>query len=500
MLIPIRHENMQGRRWPVITFTLIALNTLVFLSTHWTMDQQRPQRAEVRLHLLLLAAMHPELTVPENAQPFITEFAKENPEAWKQAASPNRDVIDAWDAHIRLVEDPAQLQQEMDDLGQRFQQEEDASLLEKYAFVPAHPKAINYITANFLHAGWLHLIGNMWFLWLSGFILEDTWGRIIYPVFYLIAGVAALQFYAWTNPGSFVAVLGASGCVAALMGAFLVRFPKLKIEMMWLLGIFRAYRFKASAYWLLPVWLLMEVLSGALFGKSSGVAHWAHVGGFLFGAVTALVIKHSGLETKANEVIESKIGWTADQEIVQATELLAQGKLDDAIAILRRYITSKPDAVDGYTLLQQAYWRKNNTAAFQEMTIRRCQLHLRQQDREAAWQDYEEFLHSGGQKLPAATWLELCRNLENGEAFDRAVSEYEKLADAYPNEKQSLLALLSAGRISLKKLGRPTEALRLYRAAQNSKIPHLEWDANIQQGIQEAEKAAAAEHPSALRS
>ena len=180
------------------------------------------------------------------------------------------------------------------------------SIAEQYAFVPAQPTAISYLTANFLHGGWMHLIGNMWFLWLAGFVLEDVWGRWLYSAFYLIAGAAALQFYAWSNPGSITPTLGASGAVAALMGAFLVRFPKMKIEMAWLF-LFKLYRFKAAAYWLLPLWLFGEIFYGSLFGSSSGVAHWAHVGGFLFGALAALAIQHSGIEQKANKAIEDKL-------------------------------------------------------------------------------------------------------------------------------------------------------------------------------------------------
>src|SRR5208282_4136874 len=208
--------------------------------------------------------------------------------------------INSFDAKIKMTEDASQLQAQMDSLNEKFVALSSVSITQRYAFVPAQPTAISYLTANFLHGGWLHLIGNMWFLWLAGFVLEDVWGRWLYSVFYLIAGVAALQFYAWTNPGSITPTLGASGAVAALMGAFLVRFPNMKIEMAWLF-FFRLYRFKAAAYWLLPLWLLMEVFYGSLFGSSSGVAHWAHVGGFLFGAAAALAIQHSGLEHKANK-------------------------------------------------------------------------------------------------------------------------------------------------------------------------------------------------------
>jgi tetratricopeptide (TPR) repeat protein len=91
--------------------------------------------------------------------------------------------------------------------------------------------------------------------------------------------------------------------------------------------------------------------------------------------------------------------------------------------------------------------------------------------------------------MPASTWLELCRSAEGQQNFERAVEEYDRLARAYPSERQSLLALMSAGRLSLKKLNRPAEALRFYRAAADSPVPHLDWAMNIQGGIVEAEKA-----------
>ena len=104
-------------------------------------------------------------------------------------------------------------------------------------------------------------------------------------------------------------------------------------------------------------------------------------------------------------------------------------------------------------------------------------------------QDFQEYSNSGGDRMPAATWLELCRLIEGQQNYDRAVSEYERLAKAYPTEKQSLLALLSAGRLALKQLNRPTDALRFYKKASTSKVPHLDWESNIQAGIQAAEKA-----------
>src|ERR1051325_259739 len=125
---------------------------------------------------------------------------------------------------MRLMDDPVRLQSEMDSLTDKYASLSSNSIVQKYAFVPGDTKPITYLTANFLHGGWLHLIGNMWFLWLAGFVLEDVWGRVAYALVYLASGAVALQFHAWMYPASMAPTLGASGAVAALMGAFLVRF------------------------------------------------------------------------------------------------------------------------------------------------------------------------------------------------------------------------------------------------------------------------------------
>src|SRR5205807_8362633 len=137
---------------------------------------------------------------------------------------------DGWDARMRLTNNEFRLQEEMDTLSQQYSQLLSSSLVERYAFIPAHPTVISYITANFLHGGWLHLIGNMWFLWLAGFVLEDNWGRILYTAIYFVAGAAALQVHEFVHPGSNTAELGTSGAVVSLMGLFLVRLPIMKLQ------------------------------------------------------------------------------------------------------------------------------------------------------------------------------------------------------------------------------------------------------------------------------
>ena len=500
MLVPIKHENMAARRWPVVTLTLIAINTVVFLLTTMSMSDEAPQLGKVKSDILILAALHPELKMHPEEQRLIDGFKESHPDEWKVVQNPDREVINAYDARIRKIDDPGALQQEMDSLNERYVKLSSSSIVEHYAFVPAHPTALSYLTANFLHGGWMHLIGNMWFLWLAGFVLEDVWGRWLYSAFYLIAGAAALQFHAWLNPGSITPALGASGAVAALMGAFLVRFPKMKIEMAWIWWFsivrllrtgnpFRMLRFKAPAYCLLPLWLGIEILYGTVFRSMSSVAHWAHVGGFVFGAVAAVAIRYSSIEHKASQAIEEEIAWTNDAELEHASTMMEQDQLDEAQALLTGYVATNPKSLDAWALLRQIYTRQSDTKSFLEATIKTCGLHLRANEIEAAFHDYAEFIDGGGSKMPVVTWLELCKGAEEMQEFDRAFAEYQQLAKVYPMERQALTAQLSAARLCLKKLNRPKDALAIYQAAAASPIPHLDWDSLIQAGIKDAKAA-----------
>ncbi|HKR83660.1 MAG TPA: rhomboid family intramembrane serine protease [Terriglobales bacterium] len=488
MLIPIRHEGMHARRWPIITFALIGLNLICFLFSYPSIQSEEPRLGELKAHILLMAASHPELTLQPQAQQLVDDFKQREPAVWAEAQNPNRDVADGFDAQMRLQDDEAQLQSQLDSLTEQYLQLKSNSLTERYAFIPAHPKPISYLTANFLHGGWMHLIGNMWFLWLAGFVLEDVWGRPLYTVFYLISGAAALQLHAWTNSGSMVPTLGASGAVAALMGAFLVRYPKMKIEMLWLFGFFRSYRFKAPAYALLPLWLLMEVFYGTLFGTSSGVAHWAHVGGFVFGALSALGVQHSGLEQKANRGIEEELTLNSDAEIRQASDLIDQQQFEPAISALSGYLQTYPKSVDAHMLLVHAYRGTSDQAGCIGTLEKLCAIHAAAGETDLVWKTYEDFLSAGGKDLAANVWLEVGRAAEKLQFFDRAVSEYETLAQVHPTERQAISALLSAGRVCMK-LNQPERALAFFEAAEKSPVPHLDWEQSIAAGIKEAKSA-----------
>src|SRR4029077_12313577 len=143
------------------------------------------------------------------------------------------------------------------------------------------------LTSMFLHASWLHLIGNMWFLWIFGDNIEDHLGHFTYLLFYLVSGFAAAVAHILLNAGSIVPSVGASGAIAGVMGAYFVLYPRARV-LMWFPPIFL---FHLPAWLVLGYWFFMQFMSGAATsvaesGQSSGgIAFWAHVGGFVAGIV-----------------------------------------------------------------------------------------------------------------------------------------------------------------------------------------------------------------------
>src|SRR5690348_9101332 len=138
-------------------------------------------------------------------------------------------------------------------------------------------------TSMFLHGSWMHLLGNMWFLWLFGNNVEDSMGRVRYLIFYLLCGVAAAMLQVVANPRSEIPMVGASGAISGVMGAYLVLYPRVRVHCLIFLGFFIT-TVTLPAWTMLLYWFGLQFVSG-LFGlmasEGGGVAFWAHIGGFV---------------------------------------------------------------------------------------------------------------------------------------------------------------------------------------------------------------------------
>jgi membrane associated rhomboid family serine protease len=172
-----------------------------------------------------------------------------------------------------------------------------------FALTPAHltqapsPDAYRTIfTSMFMHGGWFHIIGNMWFLWIFGNNIEDSVGHFKFIFFYLLCGIGAAATQVAIAPDSTVPMIGASGAVSGVLGAYLLLFPRARVLVLFPIWIFWRL-FHVPAMLMLILWFGMQLLSGwgTLGATEGGVAFWAHIGGFVAGMVLILPFKRRGV-------------------------------------------------------------------------------------------------------------------------------------------------------------------------------------------------------------
>ena len=150
--------------------------------------------------------------------------------------------------------------------------------------VVGSPGWYTLLTSMFMHGGWFHILGNMWFLWVFGDNVEDAMGPVRFALFYLVCGIAAALAHVAASPDSAMPVVGASGAIGGVMGAYAVLYPRAPVHMLIALGFYFT-RIVVPAYLMLGYWFLLQILGGipALQGAGGGVAFWAHIGGFAAG-------------------------------------------------------------------------------------------------------------------------------------------------------------------------------------------------------------------------
>jgi membrane associated rhomboid family serine protease len=204
------------------------------------------------------------------------------------------------------------------------------------------------ISSAFSHAGWFHFLGNMLFLYLCGINLEDRWGRVGFSVFYLLGALAAaLAFKLW-HPGGMVPLVGASGAVAAGMGAFLVLFATTRIRFFyayWILLRPKAGTFETKAYVALILWFLWQLFyAGFEASMDMDTAYSAHVGGFVFGVAVAGILKVSGVDQKLEDRSEQASElFKEDARYVEAMRLIGQKQKPEAANKLREVLADNRD-------------------------------------------------------------------------------------------------------------------------------------------------------------
>ncbi|MFM2097251.1 MAG: hypothetical protein RIS70_4375 [Planctomycetota bacterium] len=239
-MIPLR-DDIPSRRLPLMNYAIIAFTSVVFL-LQLGLARDPDRKVEEKFGMIPLRVMHPhqKMTATELVQIRGRVYERER----------------------EIVASPI-------------------------------PNWLTLLTCIFLHGGWLHFLGNMWFLFIFGDNVEDRLGRALYLFFYLISGVAASFVHLITNTGSGVPTVGASGAIAGVMGAYFVLFPHARVLSIVPLFVFvQVVNLPASLF--LGIWFVIQFFQGTLAITSSetgGVAWWAHIGGFAVGFLVGWLFK-----------------------------------------------------------------------------------------------------------------------------------------------------------------------------------------------------------------
>lgn len=245
-----------------------------------------------------------------------------------------------------------------------------------HGFRPAHPSLRALFTSMFLHAGFMHLFGNMLFLWIYGDNVEHRLGRVRYLIFYLLTGAAATLFFSLFALGSNLPLIGASGAISGVLGFYFVWFPRNTVRMFFFLFPFFMNVINVPARIVLGIYLLLDNLLPFLLlgGRGSGVAHGAHLGGFIAGVALARIVDRRETETTPGEFRPR----AAPHEKPPPLTIGAAIRQGDMAAAARAYFALPPDRVRGQLAAEEslalAQWLAANGHSEAALTVFRRHL------------------------------------------------------------------------------------------------------------------------------
>jgi membrane associated rhomboid family serine protease len=316
MIIPISHESSKVRRLPWISFFLMGVCLLI----HIVISVQIVTTAE---------------ELEKNAKELVNYYIQH---PYLKIDTETKQLLFGESRQIRLFQEEEQ--DKLNQLAQKLKDTLNDVPYRKYGYIPAKKNLVGLVTYMFIHGGWLHLLGNLLLLYLTGPFIEDVWGRPIFAVFYVIAGIFSGFMFSLYSPNFTGPLIGASGAIAGLMGAFLIRYWRTKIKFWFFFFIIHG-TFKAPAWLMLPIWLALEIFSAnsidSVNAEGGGVAHWAHIWGFLFGVVMAALMKRFKIEeTYVHPKIESQVHFVDEgyKAFEEAKLKIDGGNTEEAYALL----------------------------------------------------------------------------------------------------------------------------------------------------------------------
>jgi membrane associated rhomboid family serine protease len=397
MLIPIGLDQSEVKRLPWISILIIGLNLVLFLTVGLSGSGAEKRAAEALAQVAEYWVAHPHLEFPNEMLQGqkLSERGKEELEALIEV---RRSITPTPDSFIQRQEE----QEELNRLVQVWKNAIESHPFMRWGFRPGHFSLVALITSMFMHAGLMHLIGNMFIFYLSGPFVEDAFGRPLFTVFYLFSGVAAVLAFMLTNKNATTVLVGASGAIAGVMGAFMVRYATRKIKFFYWFGLVFRGTFMAPAWLMLPLWLLQQVWMGSL-DTESGVAYSAHVGGFAFGAICALFIKQLKVEERyIAPAIDKQISVSQHVGVMDGMDLLSKGMTDQAREALRGALADDPRNADANLGMWQTFVADARPGDGVEFLARVIEEELKRNELQLALEHWRELVASAGVGGPAS--------------------------------------------------------------------------------------------------
>lgn len=479
--IPIGNENSTVRRLPWITFSILALNVVIFYVTLPVVAGQLEELANQGAKMEQFMKLHPELLGDDGVRKKLAEvglMSKPESDAITTQMKKSPEIAAKYNEWLGGLEE----QKLRDELYQKLTAFKDAvedTIWYKYGLAPnGNWKLHQLITAAFLHGGSIHLFGNLIFLFAVAFSLEDLWGRGVFLGFYLL-GAAASCIPGIIHPAS-VPSIGASGALAATMGAFLFRLPKTKIKLFSLVRLIgllfgrKRLVVMVPGYVFLVAYFVAQIVCWYIdkqAGYVANVGYSIHIAGFVFGAGFALMMKLTKYEEEhINPKIEAMVSFSAAPAVTQALEALDKGDAMIAERKLRVHLAKQPNDTNAMLAAIQVYQQTSNFDRLNTMYGRLIRQHLENQDKEAALYAYDSLLSAFPDdnitpRIPVRDWITICEYLRESDMNREAAVEYERLVNTWPDDPLVSRAAVDGGELALS-VSDADRALRMFQKAE----------------------------------
>jgi membrane associated rhomboid family serine protease len=505
--IPIGNENSTVRRLPWVTFSIMAINVVVYFVTLPVVGGQQDELLKLGTRMEKFVQQHQELLADENIRRKLVErgaISNAEAESIAEQLKKSPGIEAQYKEWLKGIE-AQKLREELEEKLNAFQEAAQDTVWYKYGLAPnGNWKAHQLITSAFLHGGSLHLFGNLIFFFAVAFSLEDLWGRSVFLGFYLL-GAAAACIPSLVSPAA-VPSIGASGAISATMGAFLFRLPRTRIKLccipvitpVWWLRLlcgFRKLIVMVPGYVYLASYFMEQVVYWYFdkkSGSTSNIGYSIHIAGFVFGASFALLMKFTKYEEEhINPRIEAMVSFSAAPAVTQALESLDKGDAVTAERKLRAHLAKQPNDTNALLAAIQVYQQTSNFERLNATYARLIRHHLASEDREAALYAYDTLLSSFpddnvAPRIAARDWISICEYLRECDMNREAAVEYERLVNSCPDDPLIPRAAVQGGEVALF-IADVDRALKLFRKAEAINAPEP-YGARARMGIEKCNK------------